>query len=180
MKGLGKKEVMKALRRMGELATERSIVIELCIYGGCAMMLAFDRRAITRDIDAVFHPTAEAKTLIQMIAREQNLPDDWLNDEVRQFLAPHGSVRVLPLDLPGFRIMAPTASYLLAMKALASRRALPGYKGDETDLRYLIGKMKIRTVSEVQDHIDQYYPDDVLSEQARGILKRIIGEVTEP
>lgn len=140
------------------------------------MLLAFDRRAITRDVDAIFHPIKETKPLIAQVAKELNLPSEWLNDDVRQFLAPVGAMRELPIDLPGIKVTAPTASYLLAMKALAGRRALPGYEGDEADLRYLIRKMKIQSVEEVQAHIDRYYPDDCPSEASRAMLAQIIKE----
>lgn len=176
LKSLTKDRITRALRRLGELAREREIELELSIFGGCAMMLVFDRRAITRDIDAVFHPTGAVRPLIKQIAGEMQLPDDWLNDDVRQFLAPKGAMRDLPLDLPGIKVTAPTASYLLAMKALAGRRALPGYEGDEADLRFLIRKMGIGSVDEVQEHIDRYYPDDCPSESARAIIGRIIQE----
>jgi hypothetical protein len=176
MEGLSKNQVMRALRRLGELAQAREIEVEISIYGGCAMMLAFDRRAITRDIDAVFHPTSDVEGLITQVGTEMQLPEEWLNDDVRQFLAPVGAMRALPLDLPGLKITTPTASYLLAMKALAGRTALPGYDGDEADLRFLIRKMKIRTIDQVQKHIDQYYPDDLPSESARAMIIQIIRE----
>jgi len=37
---------------------------------------------------------------------------------------------------------------------LINRRALPGYKGDEDDLRFLIRKMEIRKFKEIQDWIE--------------------------
>lgn len=171
-----KNQIMRALGRLGELAQANEIELEISIYGGCAMMLAFDRRAITRDVDAVFYPKTKVKPLITQVAAEMQLPEEWLNDDVRQFLAPIGAIRPLPLDLPGLKITAPTASYLLAMKALAGRTALPGYEGDEADLRFLIRKMKIQSLDQVQEHIDRYYPDDMPSEPARAMIQQIIRE----
>lgn len=176
MKSLGRAEILRALRRLGELAREKEIELELSIYGGCAMILAFERRAITRDVDAIFHPRDAIAPLIAQVARERGLPKEWLNDDVRQFLAPKEAMRDLPLDLPGIKITSPPASYLLAMKALAGRRALPGYEGDEADLRFLIRKMAITEIDEVQMHIDRYYPDDVPSDSARAMIAQIIKE----
>ena len=176
MKSLSKQDVLSALKRLGELAGEREIALDLCVYGGCAMMLAFDRRAITRDVDVVFHPTEKVIPLIKQVASEQGLPGDWLNDDVRQFLATKESLRELPIDFPGVRLTAPTAGYLLAMKALACRRALPGYKGDEEDLRFLIRKLEISSIKDIQKHIDKYYPDDAPNESGRALLNQIIEE----
>jgi hypothetical protein len=178
MKGLTKNTILRALRRLGELASGKEIALELSIYGGCAMMLAFDRRTVTRDVDAIFHPVDKVRPLIAQVANEFGLPDEWLNDDVRQFLAPTGAMRDLPLDLPGLKVTMPTASYLLAMKALAGRRALPGYEGDAADLRFLIRKLGIKTIDEVQEHIDRYYPDDNPGSSARAMLAQIIHEET--
>lgn len=82
MKNLGRDEILRALRRLGELAREKKIELELSIYGGCAMMLAFDRRAITRDVDAIFHPRDTVAPLIAQVAEERELPEEWLNDDV--------------------------------------------------------------------------------------------------
>ena len=140
------------------------------------MMLAYDRKRITRDIDAVFHPSSRIIPLIQQVAKEQGLPGDWINDDVRQFLATSESKRDLPIDVPGIQVTIPSAGYLLAMKALACRRALPGYKGDEEDLRFLIKKLKISSFQEIQEWIDKYYPDDVPSKQDQAFLEKLIRE----
>lgn len=140
------------------------------------MMLAYDRKRITRDIDAVFHPSAQILPLVKRVAKEQGLPDDWINDEVRQFLATRESKRDLPIDVPGIQVTVSTAGYLLAMKALACRRALPGYKGDEEDLRFLIRKLKIGKIDEIQSWIDKYYPDDSPSASDRSFLAQLIKE----
>jgi len=140
------------------------------------MMLAYDRKRITRDNDAVFYPSEKVQPLIKQVAEEQGLPVDWLNDDVRQFLATQESKRTLPIELPGLQVTIPTAGYLLAMKALACRRALPGYKGGEADLRFLIRKLGISTFDEIQDWIDKFYPDDVPSAGDRAFLEQLIRE----
>jgi hypothetical protein len=61
MKSLSKTNLLQALERLGEIAEENETVIELCIYGGAAMMLAYDRRAITRDVDSLFHPRKQVE-----------------------------------------------------------------------------------------------------------------------
>ena len=86
------------------------------------------------------------------------------------------SIRELPIELPGIQITVPTAGYLLAMKALACRRALPGYKGDEEDLRFLIRKLEISSFHQIQEWIDKYYPDDVPGKQDQAFLEQLIRE----
>jgi hypothetical protein len=105
------------------------------------------------------------------------LPEGWLNDQVKMFVAPSERLRFLPWEGPGIQLTAPTAGYLLAMKALACRDPLPGYEGDLGDLRFLIGKMGIGSVEEIQAHIDQYYPDDVIADEHRLLLESLVEEV---
>jgi len=178
MKVITKTLLTRALRRLGELTEEAGLELELCIYGGALMMLAYDARAMTKDVDAVIRPSREGLALAARVGRELGLPDNWLNEDVKMFLAPAGQTRSLPLDYPGLMLTAPTASYLLAMKALACRAPLPGYQGDLDDLRFLIRKLSIRSVDEIQEIIDKYYPDDVLVPGHAALLETLLEEVS--
>ncbi len=171
--------IVKALRRLGELAAADGIQLEIALYGGTAMMLAYDRRVITKDVDAVVIPANVAARYIRQVAQELSLDEKWLNDDVRVYLGASGQTRPLEKfsDTPGLRINVATAGYLLAMKALACRDALPGHEGDLDDLEWLIGKMNIRSVEEIQEHIDKYYKDDVIASDKVKILQQIIEKV---
>jgi len=56
MSGIDRKQLEKALSRLGELGIESGVQIELNIYGGSAIILAYDLGRRTRDVDAVFRP----------------------------------------------------------------------------------------------------------------------------
>ncbi len=45
---LTKQLVISALRRLGELAQEQGVTLEVCLYGGALMMLVYDARMITK------------------------------------------------------------------------------------------------------------------------------------
>lgn len=55
-------------------------------------------------------------------------------------------------------------------------RQMPGYEGDIGDLRFLINKMDIDSVDEIQAHIDKYYPDDVITPEHRILLESLVQE----
>lgn len=57
---LSRETIMAALRRLDELLREKGVIGELCIFGGAAMVLAFDARESTRDVDAIFVPKEES------------------------------------------------------------------------------------------------------------------------
>lgn len=171
--------IHQALKRLAELGRESDLEIELNIYGGSAMILAYDLGKRTKDVDAIFRPREEVLRLALQVAEELDLEESWLNDDVRFFAAPIEAKRKLPLDLEGLRIQVPTAAYLLAMKARAARRPLPGYEGDYGDLRFLIKKLEIKSLDELQERIDRFFPDDVISSEKAEFIAEIIEEVWE-
>jgi hypothetical protein len=80
---LDKETAKKAIARLAELARGRHIDLHLTVYGGTVMMLAYNARPGTKDIDAIFRPRDEVIPIIEEVAREMNLESNWLNDDVK-------------------------------------------------------------------------------------------------
>lgn len=173
---LSRTRITQALRRLGELAHERKVTLEVSLYGGAVFTLVYGSRDATKDVDAVVRQGEIARTLAAKVAGELGLPDDWLNDHVRQFLAAKEAKRELPQSDfgAGLRVSVPTAAYLLAMKLRACRPPLPGYAGDYGDIRFLVQKMSIRSVRAAEDVHDKFFPHDVLSEAAKEVVRAAI------
>ncbi len=111
------------------------------------------------------------------------MPADWLNEDVGQFVSVHDRDGMLPLEhvsIAGVLIKRPSASYLLAMKVMACRTPLPGYSGDVADIAFLCRKMEIRTIAEIEKHLERFYPHEVLTERARAVLAGILHLPTLP
>lgn len=168
--------ITQALRRLGELAHGQKITLEVSLYGGAVFTLVYGSRDATKDVDAVVRPSEVAKTLALKVAKELGLPDDWLNDQVKQFLAEKEAKRQLSeVDFgEGLRVSVPTAAYLLAMKLRACRPPLPGYAGDYGDIRFLVQKMGIRSVKAAETIHDKFFAHDVLSDTAREVVRDAI------
>ena len=177
MTGITKDLLLKALTRMGELAHEQGVKLEVCLYGGAVMMLSYNTRQITKDVDAVIQPSEFGWRLARQVGEELGLPDAWMNDDVKVYAVPSGQTRLLPWEADGIALTAPTAGYMLAMKALACRQPLPGFQGDLDDLRFLIRKMGVKSVNAIQGQIDKYYPDDVIPEDNAIVLRQLLQEV---
>jgi len=173
---LNRTRILAALRRLGELAVAAGTVIELSLYGGAVFTLVYESRDATKDVDAIAQPSELAHRLALQVAREQGLAEDWLNSHVGQFLAAvEAKRRLTDLDLgPGLRVSVPTASYLLALKLAANRPPLPGYAGDEADLRFLLRKMAIQSVGEAERHFQQFFPHEVLPERTRQTVAALL------
>ena len=69
---LTREDIITALERLGQLAAADGYMLHLVIVGGAAMVLGYDARPSTRDIDALFVPPPEAhivRTWATVIAR---------------------------------------------------------------------------------------------------------------
>jgi hypothetical protein len=176
---LSKARITQALRRLGELAHAEKLTLEVALYGGAVFALVYGSRDATKDVDALVRPSKAAQRLAAVVAGEQGLPPDWLNDQVKQFLSPKEEKRRLNGDEfgPGLRVSVPTAAYLLALKLRACRPRLPGYAGDEEDIQFLLRKTKPKSVAEVEKNYEKFFPGDALSERAEALVEQVIKEL---
>lgn len=120
---LTRSDIVTALRRLGELALERGETFELLVVGGAAMVLAYDARMSTHDVDAIALRSESAhllRKLVQQVAEELDWPPDWLNDGAKGFLMGLSEGSVV-FAAPGIVIRCPALAQLLAMKLSAWR-----------------------------------------------------------
>jgi hypothetical protein len=175
---LSKQTIIAALAALNEKLRTRETTGEICIFGGAAMILAFDARESTRDVDALFVPKAAIANAIEEVAEELGLSGNWLNDGVKGFVS---EVRdITPDDMPQFshlRVLRPTAPYLLAMKCLAAR--IPGYDtaGDSEDVKTLIRNLGLRSPEEVFDIIGRYYQPKDIPAKTRYFVEEVAEEL---
>jgi predicted nucleotidyltransferase len=71
---LDRATLQSALEELGRRAWARGLTIELAIYGGAAMLLAFEQRRATKDVDAVFERDREA---VRALIREMAAENGW-------------------------------------------------------------------------------------------------------
>lgn len=175
---LDQTRLTQALRRLGELAAVEEVELELSLYGGAVFTLVYGSRDSTKDVDALIRPSDTGHRLARQVAREQDLPEDWINSDVAQFLSEQEAKRALPADTfgPGLAVTVPTAAYLLALKLRACRPPLPGYPGDAPDIRFLLGKLKPASVEDVEAIFARFFPHDVLTARAREIVETTLAD----
>lgn len=120
---LTKEEIIEALKRLGELAEQQVSPIELVLMGGAVMVLVYNTRVSTRDVDALILDPPEARTvrsLVKQVAHEYNLPEDWLNDGAKGYLVGLSEGPII-FSAPGIVVKSPAVVQLLAMKLSAWR-----------------------------------------------------------
>lgn len=157
---LTREAILSALNALSEALNRQGVTGELCLFGGTVMVLAFNARLSTKDVDALFQPTQSIRDSARRIAEEQGLPADWLNDGVKGYISSRHETT--PGNLPQFphlRLTMPVPEYLLAMKCMAAR--LGGTTGEPTDVPdivFLVRHLGLRSAREVLDLVGQYYP----------------------
>jgi len=171
---LSRAVIVRALSRLGELCTEKNSRIEIAIYG-TVMMLAYDCREATKDIDAIFHPPEVVEPLIKQVAREQNLPEDWMNSGVRSFVAEREDrIQFEQLQIPGLVVTRPSAKYLLAMKCRAGRLPTPFRIGDMADIKFLLRELRIGSMAEVDAIAAEFYGIPALEPGKRWLVEKLL------
>lgn len=80
---LDRAAVVRLLEELGRRLHVRGVMAEIYVVGGSAIILAYDRERLTRDIDAIWDESWVLAEVVSEIAEEHGLPRDWLNDRVR-------------------------------------------------------------------------------------------------
>lgn len=120
---LTREQIEQALRRLGEIAVSEGQTIEMLVVGGAAMMLGYNARPATRDVDGVFFeppPASVIRRWVEQVALDSSLPNDWLNDAAKGFLVGHSRGRKV-FSAPGIDVWQPLLEQLLSMKLSAWR-----------------------------------------------------------
>ena len=142
---LSRQEITNAFTRLGEIAHAQGRQIELVAVGGAVMVLAYNARLATHDIDVFILSPKEARIVrdfAQQVALELNWPDDWLNDGAKSFLVGISQGPVI-FSAPGIVVKQPSVAQLLAMKLSAwrddvdiedARRLLQEISGTQEDI----------------------------------------------
>jgi uncharacterized protein (DUF1778 family) len=152
---LSRELMLRLLGALDEELAGNGVKADLLMVGGAVMTIVFRAREQTKDIDAVFEPTAPVREAVRRIAAREHVADDWLNDAVRGFVTPDGQFDPY-FEGEGLRIYVARADYLLAMKILAMRPE--GVAPDVADIHFLCRYLGITTAEAAIDVVERYYP----------------------
>lgn len=175
---LSKPQILAALARLNELLREKGVIGEVCIFGGAAMVLAFDARESTRDVDGIFVPKQEVIESARRVAGEFGFESDWLNDGVKGFVSDEAEFTADGMPVfSNLRIMRPTTEYLLAMKCLASRAADSSTDGDRADILTLLKLTGIKDATAACDLVVRYYKESLLPPRVKFYIEELVAEL---
>lgn len=138
MERLSKDLILQALKRLAQHLRPEGPPFELLLFGGAALVLLYDARESTKDVDALAVGPAGQRVVFEAarsVAEEMGLPVDWLNDAAKGYLrgiAPGDLV----LQSETLLVRAAAPQQLLAMKLSAWRDDV-----DINDARLLLSKL---------------------------------------
>jgi len=146
---------------------------DVFLVGGAAMLLAYAARPSTRDVDAIWQPSALVRSAAaEVAARHDDLEPDWLNDGVKGFLPGEDlGVRRVVYENNFLTVSVASPEYLLATKLLASRVGR-----DEQDIRYLLGVCGLGTVDEGVALVTRFYGPRPIEAKVRFLLEEILAD----
>lgn len=162
-------QLVDALRALDALLTEQDLSIEIKAMGGFALLQHGVRtgdRAYTADIDTVTpdYP-ATVVALIERVAEEQNLDNDWLNnygvmgdvDLIEQMIDAEWERSDLSDEFTSIELSIATLGTLTRAKRLATEDAeLSGRAQDAPDLIELVAHQGITSIAQY----DARFPDE--------------------
>ena len=163
---LSRSEIEGGLRRLGELATDGGRIIDIAVFDGTAMVLAWGGRTSTKDVGAIVIKADDKTFLHQAIGRvaaENRWPRDWLKDVVKGFV---GKIQLLELLAPyngfavkGIRVFVSSPEYMFALKAMVMRWG-ESQVDDQEDLVRLAKIVGIYDSEQAIRLVENYYPQN--------------------
>jgi hypothetical protein len=165
-------EFLDALRSLGAKLHRRGVTADVYVFGGAAMVIAYQARPATRDIDAVFEPDSEVIDAAREVARERGWPLSWLNNQASTYVS-HvpDRRRHLILEAPGIRCMAASPEHLLAMKVMAARQSQDGH-----DIRFLMERLGLTSYDDVRRTVGEVFPTRPIGDRARLLIEDILDQ----
>ena len=181
-KSIDRATMEEAFRMMGEYLLDRKTLGEIAIYGGSAILLQFDWRRTSEDVDARVISDGN-HGLISSAAAEAGkrlgLPRSWLNENVTIYAKRAEStgdrtfVGVYPsYERVGLRVVAAKPIYLLAMKLGAMQRITLDDR-DFSDAVNLAIECGVTTVDELRQVFQGFFGGELLPPRAEARLDEL-------
>ncbi len=165
---LSRRQIEDAFKKLDDRLRRLEVVADVHVIGGAAMVLEFNARPATRDVDAIWHPHGAVHDAAVAVARETGLPDYWLNEQASSYIPRDPEWGTSPvIDLPNLRVFTSAPTMALAMKARAARDA------DRGDIERLVDHLALETPAEVFAVVDRFFPGEPVGDRSRAVVADI-------
>jgi hypothetical protein len=150
---LDRDRILRLFEQLNAKLKARRVKGEIGIVGGAVMCVVYEARVSTKDVDGIFAPSSIIRELVNELAFEEELEDNWLNDGAKGYVV-DGFEKNAVLELSHLSVWAPEAKYMLAMKCLSARYDTE----DKNDVLFLIRHLGITSPNEVFQIVNRFYP----------------------
>lgn len=149
-------DIRKAFTALSDQLEQSQQRAELLVVGGAALVLLFNARLSTKDVDAYFvRPDAAiVRDAAANVAERLGLPPDWLNDGAKAYLVAVSPGEILYYSR-ALLVRAASIQQLLAMKLAAWRDAI-----DRADAQLLLQQLS-GSAEEVWNAIAPFVPSNL-------------------
>jgi hypothetical protein len=159
-----------ALAELADQLNAHSVKAKIYLVGGAVMVLAFDARFSTGDIDGSIHPTDDVLAVAAEIGERRGFDAEWLNNSAQQFIPVFKEPNWQPILKSGnVEIVAADERSMLAMKMLAGRGSR-----DRLDINFLVKRCGITGVAEALELYEEFFPEDPLPDRVLPLLDEAI------
>ena len=167
---LNRDEMQSALAELSDELNARNVKAKIYLVGGAVMVLAFDARFTTGDIDGSIYPTDDVLAVAAQIGEHRGLGAEWLNNSAQQFIPVFKEPNWQPILKSGnVEIVAADERSMLAMKMRAGRGSR-----DRLDINFLFKRCGITSVAEALELYEEFFPEDQLPDRTLPLLDEAI------
>lgn len=167
---LSRDEIESALAELADKLNARNVKAKIYLVGGAVMVLAFDARFTTGDIDGSIYPTDDVLAVAAEIGESRGLGSEWLNNRASQFVPVFKEPDWQPILRAGnVEIVAADERSMLAMKMRAGRGSR-----DRLDINFLVKRCGITSITEALELYEEFFPKDPLPDRTLPLLDEAI------
>lgn len=176
---MDKQKLERAFARLGQILRERRVAGEIAVFGGAAIVLGFDFRSATQDVDAMItQGHGQVVKAQEEVGAELGLPPNWLNEQGTSYLSrlkDFEMFKTYPSEGQfGLRVLTATPEYLLAMKLLSFR------SDDIQDIVLLGQRLGITAAEGFLRLIKHYYPEEQIIPEKIVQIQSIARQINAP
>jgi hypothetical protein len=179
---LDKAKIEEAFRLMGQYLLDRKALGEIAVYGGSAILLQFEWRLLSEDVDARVISAGNHGLVLDAAhyaASQLGLATSWLNESVAMYVRRGEAegdrvfVGLYPsFERFGLRVTAANPEYMLAMKLNALERTTADDR-DFKDAIHLGIACEVKSVEGLRNIFKKYFADEELSLSANLRLREV-------
>lgn len=172
---LSSSSLNRALVRLAAVAAIERLVLELALCYGRIFAVAYDSTESKVGHDRMVEPSARVTALVKLVAAEQRLPSDWIEEDVKYFIAFFASRNRTDFDVfgPNLIISIAEPEHILAMKLHACQESAPP-PADLHQMGFLVEKMNLGSLKAVEHLYQLFFPGKELGLNLRPIIARLL------